>query len=425
MNAAADVTDSDESLDSLVALVKSSDAEEQLRGVRGLRMFFADPVDPPIGEVVASGVVPFLVLFLDAPSMLQQYEAVWVLSFIASGSTADTMAVVTAGAVPPLVRMIQSPNELIREQAMCALGNIVADSVPWRDLVLVMGAMPLLLDAITDLPEESLYRVPLWFVSNLCRGTPSPDLENVCRAIPVLAAFLRSDVPEFLTDACWGLAELSSEAGAPVQKVIDSGVVPRLVELLLSPVESVATWSLRCIGNCLSGGDDHTQAVLDAGGLAALVALLGSPLTVVRKGACWGLSNIASGAESQVEAFFASGAVPILVAMMRDDVPIVRIEVCWTLANATRIMRVDHIRLLLEHGALEALASMLFESDDSVLAVALEGLDNLTRVGLVNDLAVVGRFSDKCVTQVILMSKSAGRDVRWRATELLEVLRSE
>jgi hypothetical protein len=181
-----------------------------------------------------------LVQFLEcAVNQAMQYEAAWAICNIASGSYALTLAVVNAGAVPPLVRMLQAPDDELSGQAMWALGNIIGESPLWRDMCLELGVLEMLLDAIVDMPAEILVRVPLWLLSNLCRGRPLPDAEKMCRAFPLLAALTRVDLPEILIDTCWGLAHLSGNTSDRIQRMIDTGVVPRVIEFTQSPHSSV------------------------------------------------------------------------------------------------------------------------------------------------------------------------------------------
>lgn len=52
-------------------------------------------------------------------------------------------------------------------------------------------------------------------------------------ALPILARLILSTDEEVLTDACWALSYLSDGTNDKIQAVIEAGVCPRLVELLL------------------------------------------------------------------------------------------------------------------------------------------------------------------------------------------------
>ncbi|QQP48696.1 Karyopherin alpha 6like, partial [Caligus rogercresseyi] len=99
--------------------------------------FAATQSSPPIDEVIEADIVPTFIEFLkDSAHCNLQFEAAWVLTNIASGSSAQTSVVVYLGAIPIFISLLSSESMQVQEQAVWALGNIAGDNFKFRDLIL-------------------------------------------------------------------------------------------------------------------------------------------------------------------------------------------------------------------------------------------------------------------------------------------------
>ena len=226
--------------------------EIRTRGTVAIRHILSVIVNPPIEKVINSKVIPSLVAFLKLNEQpILQFQSLWVLTNIASGTSEQAKAVIDSGALPIAVDLLSSSDNDVKEQSAWLIGNISGDSVLTRDLTLSFNALPAMLVALNDVENMKLSTIRniTWSISNLCRGKPAPDFEVVKTAIPTLAKLINHADKEVVTDAAWALSYLTEGLNEKIQAVLDAGVGPRLVELLASTNESkMLSPILRVIG---------------------------------------------------------------------------------------------------------------------------------------------------------------------------------
>ena len=120
---------------------------------------------------------------------------------------------------------------------------------------------------------------------------------------------------------------------------------------------------------------------VDAGLVAALGNLLSHPKKSVRKEGSWVLSNITAGNENQIQSCIQAGIVEKLVEILEHDDMTVRNEAIWALSNCTACATPEQYLNLVGLGIIKALGLTLKVKDVRMLAVALEGLENVLKCG--------------------------------------------
>lgn len=138
---------------------------------------------------------------------------------------------------------------------------------------------------------------------------------------------------------------------------------------------------IRTIGNIVTGTDEQTQMVIDAGLILAISANLSHQKKTVRKETCWVLSNITAGNEAQIQQCIDADIIEKLVHIILNDDSMVRSEAIWAISNCTASANPQQFDMLVQKGLIRALGSVLNSNNVRVIAVALEGLENVLKTG--------------------------------------------
>uniref|UniRef100_A0ABI0NR78 Importin subunit alpha n=1 Tax=Bos taurus TaxID=9913 RepID=A0ABI0NR78_BOVIN len=376
------------SLEAIVQNASSDNQGIQLSAVQAARKLLSSDRNPPIDDLIKSGILPILVHCLerdDNPSL--QFEAAWALTNIASGTSEQTQAVVQSNAVPLFLRLLHSPHQNVCEQAVWALGNIIGDGPQCRDYVISLGVVKPLLSFISPSIPITFLRNVTWVMVNLCRHKdPPPPMETIQEILPALCVLIHHTDVNILVDTVWALSYLTDAGNEQIQMVIDSGIVPHLVPLLSHQEVKVQTAALRAVGNIVTGTDEQTQVVLNCDALSHFPALLTHPKEKINKGD-FGTQK----------------------------------EAAWAISNLTISGRKDQVAYLIQQNVIPPFCNLLTVKDAQVVQVVLDGLSNILKMAE-DEAETIANLIEECggLEKIEQLQNHENEDIYKLAYEIID-----
>ncbi|KAG8524844.1 Importin subunit alpha-4 [Galemys pyrenaicus] len=366
-------------LEAILQNATSDNPVVQLSAVQAARKLLSSDRNPPIDDLIKSGILPILVKCLerdDNPSL--QFEAAWALTNIASGTSAQTQAVVQS-----------------------------SDGPQCRDYVISLGVVKPLLSFINPSIPITFLRNVTWVIVNLCRNKdPPPPMETV---------------QEILVDTVWALSYLTDGGNEQIQMVIDSGVVPFLVPLLSHQEVKVQTAALRAVGNIVTGTDEQTQVVLNCDVLSHFPNLLSHPKEKINKEAVWFLSNITAGNQQQVQAVIDAGLIPMIIHQLAKGDFGTQKEAAWAISNLTISGRKDQVEYLVQQNVIPPFCNLLSVKDSQVVQVVLDGLKNIL-IMAGDEASTIAEIIEECggLEKIEVLQQHENEDIYKLAFEIID-----
>ncbi|KAF7242616.1 Importin subunit alpha-3 [Varanus komodoensis] len=367
------------SLEAIVQNASSDNQGVQLSAVQAARKLLSSDRNPPIDDLIKSGILPILVHCLerdDNPSL--QFEAAWALTNIASGTSEQTQAVVQS-----------------------------SDGPQCRDYVISLGVVKPLLSFISPSIPITFLRNVTWVMVNLCRHKdPPPPMETI---------------QEILVDTVWALSYLTDSGNEQIQMVIDSGIVPHLVPLLSHQEVKVQTAALRAVGNIVTGTDEQTQVVLNCEALSHFPALLTHPKEKINKEAVWFLSNITAGNQQQVQAVIDANLVPMIIHLLDKGDFGTQKEAAWAISNLTISGRKDQVAYLIQQNVIPPFCNLLTVKDAQVVQVVLDGLSNILKMAE-DEAETIANLIEECggLEKIEQLQNHENEDIYKLAYEIID-----
>ncbi|KAH3760180.1 importin alpha [Pelomyxa schiedti] len=363
---------------------RSPNYEMCLLGATEIRKVLSVESNAPIDELIATGILPTITKFLtmmDHPKL--QLEAAWILTNVASGTSANIEEVIKSGALPVLISSLSMGGPDLRVQTIWALGNIAGDNNEHRNAVVYMGIMQPLLRILTvDINLPILIKNSTWTLSNIFRHkNPAPEFDMVKGAIALLPSLLVYPDPDVQVDALWCTVYCSDCGEEFLDSVIKAGVFPHVANFARTGKINLQIPAFRIFGNAVSGNHAQTNAAIEAGAIKLFMGLLESEKKFQQKEACWALSNICAGTSGQLAELFKHGAIAALCDKFTTADFEIKKECCWAICNAITSSSPEQVAILLRCNILANMAQLLDANDIKLVAAILDSLKAILQTG--------------------------------------------
>ncbi|EFP02909.1 CRE-IMA-2 protein [Caenorhabditis remanei] len=397
--------------DEIKSILSNNPSEnDMIRCFESLRKSLSKTKNPPIDEVIQSGLLIALVQALTVQSERVQYEAAWALTNIVSGTTEQTIAAVEAGATAPLIQLAVHSSSQISEQALWAVANIAGDSAQLRDYVIKCHGVEALMMLMTRLDDltDSHVRTIAWAFSNMCRHkNPHAPLEVLRVLAQGLVKLVQHPDRQVRQDACWAVSYLTDGPDEQIELARESGVLPHVLKFF-KEAENLVAPALRTLGNVATGNDSLTQSVIDLGCLEQLVPLMEkTKSSSIMKECCWLISNIIAGTQKQIQAVLEANLLPLIINILKSGDHKCQFEASWALSNLAQGGNARQIVAMMEENVVPALCHALNHTNTDMLNNTLETLYTLM-------LTVQNKFMDILHDQV---EENGGLDALERLQE--------
>lgn len=298
--------------------------------------------DPHLDVLHKMRVVQVLQKILTGSLPQDQYNALWCLTNLASGTHETTAPLLPV--LPYVVELLAPTNPQLADQAAWFLGNIAGDCSECRAKVAACGASDKLITLLKlDGPSELL--VTLGFtLCNLLRGNEKTLKSMMSKGLLALVLRLLTPVQpmEVVIEMSWVLTYITAfadEFKAGVLAMGGSDLVAQLLAhgnnkpLLLVPL-------LRTVGNLANGPEVIVFKLLETKGLLQyLWNMLGTNDVSVLKELCWALGSIAAGPPQASLVLVKSKFIPPLAALFNGSYIAVRKEVGFLFLSMCSALR--------------------------------------------------------------------------------------
>ncbi|KAJ5067889.1 importin alpha [Anaeramoeba ignava] len=211
-------------------LIFGTDLKKRLENLGKIRKLLSIPENPPFEQVIQTGIIKELITIIDNSNEDIQFEIVWIICNISSGTIQQTQYLIDNNIENLLIKYLKSPNKKIRKLCSLALNNIYIDFQRHSSKQEVLKT---LLEIFPTIKPHSLeFHTFVLLTSSLIRGKSLVNSDQASQILSLLVNNLKQNYKELKRDILWCLLDLIRNENMNKDLIQKSGLHLKLMNII-------------------------------------------------------------------------------------------------------------------------------------------------------------------------------------------------
>ncbi|CAD8206124.1 unnamed protein product [Paramecium pentaurelia] len=324
---------------------------------------------------------------------LIKLEAAQIISILAGGRSEITKIIMQNGILQLSLSVLDGNQSELIMLIITILGKLAGESVKYRDSILQVFTM----EKIISKMEQKYKSIYIWCLANLCIGRPSPRFDKVKLAFEIFAKVIMEEFNQqnlkMINDAIWALGYMIDGEPNRITALINSGVVPQLINLL--PMGNFV--SILRIFECIFYGTEEQIKYLLECGFIAHIRMIVDPKSREKSG---DMIQTFAATETLFKVLSNQNFLISLFRSLSDDNSNLRGDALEVIGNAIQHGTNDDVNQLVKNGLIQYLLKMLdIANEKEIISIHLKkGLEMLIKIIRKGEIKVKDNKSNQFFT---------------------------